>query len=276
LIPFDASHEYTHQPLDVQLEVQGVRAFEIDLHEGLGGLEVYHIFAVDQQTTCSTFEDCLNTIKGWSDTHQNHLPVFVWMEDKDSTGGTPIDDWSAIDDEIRDVFPEDRIYTNDDLKGSYASPRERIDSEGWPTLGEVRGQVIFIFISGGSEADDYSQNRTTLEGRAAFITPNSDEYGAPWAAFKKINDPTSASIADALDAQLMVASNVCAADNDEADCQNKLDMGKANGVHFLKDDIPWPVSGWTYFSDFSDGNPARCNPQTAPAECTSELLENLP
>lgn len=277
-LPFDASHEYTHAPLDEQLEVQGVRAFELDFHQELLGedLEVYHIAVIDSQTTCGTFKGCLNTIKSWSDEHQNHVPIFVWMEDKDATGGMPITDWSIVDAEIRDVFPEDRIFTADDLQGNYDSPRERIETEGWPTLGEVRGQIVFIFISGGSEADVYSFGRTTLSGRAAFIQPGSDEYDAPWAAFKKINDPTSPGIADALAADLMVASNVCAADNSDSDCQNKLDMGKANGVHFLKDDIPWPVSGWTYFADFSDGNPARCNPQTAPPECTSELLEDLP
>ena len=41
---FDASHEYTHLPLDEQLSEQGVRQFEIDLHYHVDeGFQVFHI-----------------------------------------------------------------------------------------------------------------------------------------------------------------------------------------------------------------------------------------
>ena len=49
----------------------------------------------------------------------------------------------------------------------------------------------------------------------------------------------------------------------------------ANGIHMLKDDFPAPIQGKTYWMDLVDGNPARCNPVTAPPECTSAALEDL-
>jgi hypothetical protein len=48
------------------------------------------------------------------------------------------------------------------------------------------------------------------------------------------------------------------------------------GTHGLMDDFLAPVDPWTYFLDLPDGNPARCNEVTAPPECTSAAIENLP
>ena len=48
------------------------------------------------------------------------------------------------------------------------------------------------------------------------------------------------------------------------------------GTHMYKDDVLAPVEGKDYVLTFPDGNPARCNPITAPPECTPEALENLP
>ena len=49
----------------------------------------------------------------------------------------------------------------------------------------------------------------------------------------------------------------------------------ANGVHFLSSDLPALVEGRSYALDIPNGNPSRCNPITAPPECTPEALENL-
>src|SRR5690606_27942946 len=135
---FDPSHEYTHAPLDEQLEVQGVRQFELDVHRSAGDgsvLEVYHINLVDPESSCATFVDCLTTVKGWSDEHPAHLPIFIWVEMKDDTGGADFTDYMMLDDEVRSVFEPAQLLTPDDVQGTYASLRERVDAEGWPTLG---------------------------------------------------------------------------------------------------------------------------------------------
>ncbi len=274
-IVFSDQHRYTHQPLDVQLEDQGVRAFEIDVHQGSGGLEVYHIDFIDEVSTCDTFALCMQTIRGWSDTNRKHLPIVVWIEVKDDVGGVPIDDLSVLDDELRAVFDEERLYTPDDLQGSYESPRARLDAEGWPTLGEVRGKVIAVLLD-SDRAGEYTDGFTTSAGKAMFANAPGDHYLDGWAAMTKINSPTAAdAIAAAHAANLMIASNTCGADESDETCVGELAAGFANGSHFLKDDFPAPVPEREYFADFADGNPARCNEVTAPAECTSEALEDL-
>ena len=60
------------------------------------------------------------------------------------------------------------------------------------------------------------------------------------------------------------------------DCYAELDAGQMSGTHALMDDFLEPGDGMTYFLDLPDGNPARCNEITAPPECTSEAIEDLP
>src|SRR4051812_34651172 len=81
---------YTHAPLDVQLDAQGVRQIDLDVHgvgdeDGLGGhhLEVFHVVGADDDSTCRRFTDCLKTVKGWSDRFPGHLPIYLQMETKD-------------------------------------------------------------------------------------------------------------------------------------------------------------------------------------------------
>lgn len=54
-------------------------------------------------------------------------------------------------------------------------------------------------------------------------------------------------------------------------------MGRAidAGIHMLKDDFPAPVPEREYWLELADGNPARCNPVTAPPRCSATALEDL-
>lgn len=278
LIPFDASHEYTHKPLDVQLEAQGVRAFELDVHKGLSDFEIYHISVIDSVSTCPTLKACLGTIRGWSLAHPAHLPLVVWLEIKDSTGGLPIDadDLDAIDDTIRGVLAPDHLFTPDDLQGAYDSPRAALEAEGWPTLATMRGRVLVVVLNvEDGKADDYTKGYTTLAGRAMFARATPAQFAMPWAAIAKLGIGEADAVAAAHAANMLIATNVCGAGTDDAECGADLVAAQAAGFHMLKDDFPAPVAGKTYFLDLPDGNPARCNPVTAPPGCTSEALEAL-
>lgn len=277
LIPFHPSHEYTHPPLDEQLEDFGVRAFELDLHKETFGeqLLVYHIFGIDQETTCETLEDCLSTIKSWSDVNQGHTPIMVSLEIKDSTGGAPITDLGPVDDTILAVFPASQVITPDSVRAGYGTIRERLEAEGWPTLGEVRGKVIFMVLNGGHDSvEDYTYGYTSLDGRMMFVSDT--DPNVPYAAVAKINDPGSDSILTAHDNAILVTSNTCGADQDEQGCFAELEDAAVFGPHNLMDDRLTPKDGETYFLDLPGGNPALCNPVTAPVECTAEAVEDLP
>ena len=274
-LPFDPSHEYTHPPLDVQLEDYGVRSFELDLHRNGDLLLVYHIQVIDALTTCTKLSDCLTTIKGWSDAHSSHVPIMVWLEIKDSTGGMTIDDLGLVDQTILDVFPAERVLTPDLVRGSHATLREAIETEGWPKLGQVRGTIMFMVLNGDHPSvAAYTQGNTNLDGRMMFV--DVEDFTLPYAAVSKIDDPSSPAIADAHAAGVLTASNICGAGTAEDECFTKLAAGLASGSHDLMDDFLAPIEGGTYFLDLPGGNPARCNEVTAPPECTAAAIEDLP
>jgi hypothetical protein len=254
-----------------------VRAFELDLHRSNvdGELLVYHIFAIDESTTCNTLVDCLTTIKTWSDQHPTHVPITVWFEIKDSTGGMPIDDLLQVDQAILDVFSPAQVVTPDFVRGAHASVREAIETDGWPTLGEVRGKIVFTILNGDHSAvPAYVAGNISLLGRMMFV--GTDDFALPYAAFSKINDPADANIANAHAAGILTASNTCGSGQNEDDCYAELAAGLMTGTHNLMDDFLTPDDGATYYLDLPDGNPARCNEVTAPPECTSEAVEDLP
>src|SRR6185503_5187845 len=91
-IAFDASHKYTHKPLDQQL-AGGVRAIELDLHLASDGtFDIYHISVIDPNASCKKLDECLGLVATWSTGHPRHVPIFIWFEIKDDTGGSAIDD----------------------------------------------------------------------------------------------------------------------------------------------------------------------------------------
>jgi len=276
-LPFDDSHKYTHASLDVQLGEQGVRAFELDVHQGFGGFEVYHISVIDSVSSCDAFTDCLEIIQSWSEEHALHLPIAIWIEIKDSTGGLPIDasDLDLIDDDIRSVFSEEQLLSPDDIQGDAPSVRAALEESGWPTIAELRGQVYFVLLNDDQKSEDYTYGFTNTEGRAMFARVGVDDFAAPWAAIAKLGIDDMPAIDAAHGAQILIATNVCGAGDDDDTCFADLENAKTRGLHMLKDDFPAPVEGQDYFMDLADGNPARCNPITAPPECTSVALEDL-
>jgi hypothetical protein len=52
------------------------------------------------------------------------------------------------------------------------------------------------------------------------------------------------------------------------------DAALAGGAHFISTDFPAPVDGIDYWVDIPGGTPSRCNPITAPPECTAEAVED--
>ncbi len=275
LVPFDPSHKYTHAPLPTQLGEQGVRAFEIDIHLHEDGFRVYHLLAVDPISNCYSLVDCATAIRDWSNAHRGHAPIQVWIEVKDDLGGFPIDDLGQVDTLLRGVLGDDRLFTPDDLAAGYASPRARLDAVGWPTLGELRGKVMFMLLDGDAHRDDYTHGGTTLAGRVMFATADPNQFALPWAAVSKINDPADPEIAAAHAARILVASNSCGAGSTTAECDVSRAAGLANGVQMLMDDFPAPVSSRPDWLDIPGGTPERCNPVTAGPSCTAAAIENL-
>lgn len=277
--------QYTHSPLDVQFESEGVRQIELDVFvdPAGGGHKVLHIPDVDFDTTCDRWIECLQIVKAWSDAHPKHLPIAILTELKDSGAAgfpTPILPWDAaavdqLDAEIRSVFGPRDVLTPDDVRGPHATLAEAISSSGWPFVDSIRGQVLFLMDNAGAVRDTYTAGRATLEGRMLFTN---SALGRPDAAFIKLNNPIgdAARIKAAVEAGYVVRTR---ADGDtfEARDNNTVprDAAIASGAQWVSTDYPVPgrAFGTPYYVSIPGGTPARCNPLNAPSWCTSAMFE---
>jgi hypothetical protein len=86
-----------------------------------------------------------------------------------------------LDKEILEILPADKIFKPADLKGSYSSIKERLNTEGWPLLSTCLGKIIFILE--GNNQNLYEQSGVN---RPMFVynPPNCDNT-----AFVVKNDP---------------------------------------------------------------------------------------
>ncbi|HEX5095322.1 MAG TPA: Ca2+-dependent phosphoinositide-specific phospholipase C, partial [Acidimicrobiia bacterium] len=254
-----AGLEYSHRPLTEQFDDFGIRAIELDawadpqgglyaqpagpLSVGVTipddpamrapGFKVLHQSNVDTNSTCLTLVACMELVRDWSDAHPGHAPMMVQIEVKDEAADAA--EFDALDAEIRSVFDDDQLITPDDVRGDAATLGEAVRSNGWPTLGETRGKVLFTLDNGGLR-DVYLAGHPSLEGRVMF-TPS--EPGADDAAFAKLNDPVGDkdAIAAALAANMIVrtradADTVQARNNDTTD----RDVALASGAQFVSTD----------------------------------------
>jgi hypothetical protein len=265
---------YTHAQLDVQLGAQGVRHFELDVRRNPedGSFEVWHLPLVDDETRCFLFADCLAQLRAWSDAHRGHHAIVVQLELKDTFvgAGAPADAYfAAIDATIRSVWP-DRVLTPDAVQGSAATLGEAVAGAGWPTLGATRQHVLFGL-------DDEGEWRDALvASTSGDLVFGDSSPGDAWAAYAVLNDPIADAdaIAAALEANLLVRTR---ADSDVVEPMAgdtaRRDAALASGAHFVSTDFPGPVDGIDYVVEIPEGTPSRCNPVTAPAECTSDAVE---
>jgi hypothetical protein len=174
------------------------------------GFKVLHTQDFDYASTCLTFVQCLTEVEQWSATHPNHLPVMIMVEIKSQSvpdaaaeAGVelplplpwtePIAPTAALlddlDAEIRSVFDADRLIEPDDVRGDAETLEAAVLGDGWPSVAESRGKVLFTMTDGGSIRDLYVVGSPSLEGRPMFTngTP-----GQPDAAFVRFDDPSAA------------------------------------------------------------------------------------
>ena len=267
---------YNHLPLDEQLDLQGVRQFELDIYENESGeFEVYHLAFVDARTTCPNLLNCLQVLKGWSDVHLGHHPFLVLLEVK-RFRGTPADTVRRLESMLATTWSRERLVTPSLIQREYSSIAEGLAEEGWPTLGDLRGRMMAVLHAGGELRQAYLDAPGGTAER--FMFP--DAYGnldASYAAYHSMNNPITgqASIQEVVQAGHLVRTR---ADADGAE-SDALDYSRANaalssGAHFISTDFPYRASETNYGFVIPGGTPSRCNPLTSPANCVSSALEN--
>ena len=311
----DDKLQYQHAPLPVQFASQKVRQIELDLfldpdggkyadpliRQAVGGgpydpamlepgIKVLHVQDVDYHSTCLSLVACLREIKGWSDANPSHVPIAILLELKDDlvpVSGFPFvvpDKWDntaamdSLDAEIRSVMDPAEVITPDDVRGSRPTLQEAVTTDGWPTLGQSRGKVMFLMDNGGAKRAAYLTGHPSLEGRVLFTNA---EPGDPDAGFVERNDSSqTADIQSLVRAGYVVRTR---ADGDTTEARlnstTKRDEAFASGAQWVSTDYPVPDYGVNfatdYFAEIPGGTVARCNPVNAPPTCVSAQLEDV-
>lgn len=268
---------YSHVPLDEQAGDQGVRQFELDVHLDLmKGFQVSHIPILDGETTCATLHGCLSTLYAWSNAHPGHHALFVFIEPKDDVDATKLKGHIAeLDTAILEVWPRERVLTPDDVRGTHATLRDAILTDGWPTLGETRGKLVVTLLDHGSHREEYLLGHPSLEGRVLFASGAMD---APYAGIMLLDDPVGGAddIAAAVAAGFIVRTRADTQHGTLVEAQTaRRDIAFASGAHLISSDYPAPVEGIDYVCEVPGGKPSRCNPITAPNGCMSADIEAL-
>lgn len=274
LSPAAVALDYTHQPLTEQLD-GGLRSFELDVWLRDGALHVFHFPDFDPISTCDLFTDCLTEIREWSTAHPGHVPLGVLVEVKAQPEEFGADGIDQIDADIRSVFADDEIILPDDVRGDAATLAEAVP-EGWPTLGDSRGRVMFAMDNEDAIRDLYTEGHPSLEGRVLF-TPSAE--GRPDAAFIKLNDPVADldEIQRLVDAGFIIRTRadselLRAQGGDTTDREDAF----ASGAQWVSTDYPAteppaPQSGYTV--EFPGGGYARCNVVNAPESCDDAQID---
>ena len=214
--------DFGQAPLSAQLDV-GARALQFDIaNDPKGGLfkkpagasmagelldadyvaamsrpgfKVIHVLDVDFRSSCISLKDCLTEVAAWSRAHKAHMPIVIALRTNDArtpmpgaTRPLPFDAaaFAALDKEILSVFAPGEIITPDMVQGKYASLREAVTQQQWPTLRAARGKIILVMDDCADKVALYTGAGAKLGGRPLFVTADEN---SPLASFITIEDP---------------------------------------------------------------------------------------
>lgn len=276
--------QYDLPPLKDQMEYNGVRAFELDLHYYGGQFLVFHLPDWDQRSTCYTLQDCLKEIREWSLAHPGHMPMFIFYELKDESDPEKIADHiEELEQVLVDNWPREKIFTPDDLDGSYPDPQSALKAKGgWPKLGQLRGKVIMVMHEFGLARHRYTWGTNGLWGRRMFVEHVDDSYRL--AGILALDDAgyLESTIKHYVAKGFLVRTRADDLPTFGGGSWDKLNAALRSGAQIILTDYPQPWYLPDYDSTIHGGTPARCNPVTAPAGCTSldvedpALLQKIP
>jgi hypothetical protein len=304
---------YEHRPLIEQFSELQIRQIELDIFadpdgglfaEPLGaiksddqrfirpyemyqpGYKVLHVQDTDYRSTCLTLQSCLLEVRQWSLNNPDHLPLAILIEVKDNTPddrgdftfqeAVRVDESNIfdIDEEIWGVFEPEHVITPDDVRGNHTTLEEAILTDGWPTLAESRGRILFMLDNEGSHRDAYLSRSEILENRVMFT---SSEPGEPSAGFIKMNNALDGYelIHERVQAGYLIRtrSDIPAQETISGDTTRRENAFNS-GAQYISTDYPEPSpfgTGYIVTLPRAEG-PARCNPVSAPPGCENHLI----
>lgn len=267
------AYNYTHTDLDIQADRLGVRQFELDVHYSpQSGLQVYHT-TLDFYSNCELFTSCMQILLDWSNNHSNHAPIWIFIEPKDDPNeveGQNI--LELIQADIDATWPVEQTITPADVQSNAPTLRSAIVEQGWPTLEDSRGKVLFVLLDKTEIRDLYVERNPTLENQTMFAIVDENHSLASVISF--VNPDTHGDrLLDASELGFMVRTRP-----DEATVEaregnyTRFDLALQTGANFITTDFPGSDAE-ANFSIWLPEGPVMCNPQTAPPHCHTRDIE---
>jgi hypothetical protein len=245
------------------------------------GFKVMHVQDWDYRSVCQPFTACLQIVRHWSLAHPGHLPVYILIETKQtdlpaqyhavSTEKFTSATFDALDAEIRSVFKPKEMITPDNVRGEHTTLEESVLNNGWPTLAEARGKVVFL-MDQRPVGLVYLEGHPSLRGRVIFTNA---QPGEPDCAFIEENDGTPKVISALVQKGYLIRTRT---DEETMEARTnqtaKRDAALASGAQILSTDYPAsePASWSGYSVSLPEGAIARCNPVIKPASCDDATL----
>lgn len=242
------------------------------------GMKIIHSAGFDFLSTVPTLQVALKQILEWSTANPTHVPILILIELKQSAPGpsavTPVKfdrvQLDALDAEILEIFPSEKIISPDHVRGDYKTLRQAVLERGWPKLDQCRGKVLFAMDNEGTLPLEYLKGHDSLEGRVMFVSVADTN---PAAAFLKINNP----IADFDKIQRAVKQGFLVrtrADGDTKQSRSgditQREKAFASGAQYISTDYPRPDPRFTdYQVRFPNGIVARSNPVSFTADAAN-------
>ena len=227
------------------------------------GNKVMHIADIDFETHHYTLSDAFREVKAWSKNNPTHLPIFIMLETKASTIFDQIElfqnfataePWdlerlNVIEQEILSVFNTEDIIKPDDVRGNFNTLNEAVLQNGWPTVGESRGKVMFLFDQKNINSI-YRQGNASLEGKLIFTDSNP---GDPDGAFVKRNNAFSSDIADLVAQGYLVRTRADAGTIEARTGDfSRLNAALQSGAHFISTDYYRPDPRYVESTEWTD------------------------
>ena len=235
----------------------------------------------DNRSSCDTLLICLGILRDWSEAHPGHHPIFVFIEPKGIFSETALSDepitghYDQLDEEVRAVLEPDRLITPDEVRNGVATLRDAIRNNGWPSLRQTRGRFLVVMLDGGVDRAQYSEGRSSLEGRAMFVTSSE---GRDDAAVIAVDGPVGGfdRIQNLVALGYVIRTRADTLDDAQAGDTTRRDAALASSAQIISTDYPVEeILGNGYFVEIPGGMPSGCNPiTTADIACDPLDIEN--
>ena len=164
------------------------------------------------------------------------------------------------------------MITPDDVRGKRESLREAVHKDGWPSLKQSRGKVVFL-MAREEVVDTYKSGHPRLQGRVMFVN---GKLGDPDTVFT-VQSKNKHNLIQQLVADGMLVLTRCDADMVEARINDtsRRESAFESGAQLLSTDYPAsePAVWSGYTVHFAEGEVARCSPVLRPKVCVSSELE---